>query len=162
MGHESLSEFLQYHVERVTMWRNRNCLLKFSINHKKTELFKNISPNIFREIIKYAWFYIIKDIIIKILHSFLIPSSSSYMASMMLTNSLDDLSRSLLSIRCLNICHSWMHSAISPEAFSTRFSITSGLSVFLFSKRWWSSPMEGGHTNMKLVSGNMACIFLAP
>jgi hypothetical protein len=54
MGNLPLTEFLEYHTERVMMWRNRNCLLKISLNHKDSELFKGISPDVFKEIIKYA------------------------------------------------------------------------------------------------------------
>lgn len=153
------------------MWRNRNCLMKLCLNSKQTELFKGLSADVFREIIKYAWkiisltLYInyrnIKDLT-KSFHSFLSSNSSSYNASMIPRNSCEDLSRSLLRIRCLNMCHSSMHSPISPVEFSKRFAITSGLSVFLFNRREWSSDIEGGHTNIKLVSGKMAWIFLAP
>jgi hypothetical protein len=52
MGKET--EFLEFHTDRVTMWRNRNCLLKLSLNSKQTEVFKGISADVFREIIKYA------------------------------------------------------------------------------------------------------------
>ena len=54
MGNQKLAEYLEFHTERVKMWRNRNCLLKLSLNSKKTELFKGISADVFREIIKYA------------------------------------------------------------------------------------------------------------
>ena len=54
MGNQKLAEYLEFHTERVKMWRNRNSLLKLSLNSKKTELFKGISADVFREIIKYA------------------------------------------------------------------------------------------------------------
>jgi len=51
---EEIAEFLDYHERRMTMWKNRNCLLKICINRKNTEIFKGISIPVFKEIIKYA------------------------------------------------------------------------------------------------------------
>ena len=51
--HEDISEILDIHFTRETMWRNRNCLLKLYLTKNKSK-FKPFSLGIFREIIKYA------------------------------------------------------------------------------------------------------------
>ena len=54
--HVKLVDELDDMMRREVMWRNRNCLLKIGINREKTPVsaFKNISLDLFREIIKYA------------------------------------------------------------------------------------------------------------
>jgi hypothetical protein len=56
MGHAMLTDYIDFHYKRDTLWRNRNCLLKIALNRDKTsqETFKNIHFDLFREIIKYA------------------------------------------------------------------------------------------------------------
>lgn len=52
-GFEELTDILDYYHKKETMWKNRNCLLKFYLSKEKTP-FKNLSLGVFREIIKYA------------------------------------------------------------------------------------------------------------
>lgn len=56
MGHGPLVDTLDYHIQREKMWRNRNCLLKIALSKDKTpvQTFKQVSLDLFREIIKYA------------------------------------------------------------------------------------------------------------
>lgn len=53
--HAELVDFLDYHVRRETMWRNRNCLIKIAHSRDQAQgEFKTLPVNLFREIIKYA------------------------------------------------------------------------------------------------------------
>lgn len=47
-------EVLKPLVQNAKQWKDRNCLVKLMLNHKQTDLFKNINKDKFRAIIKYA------------------------------------------------------------------------------------------------------------
>lgn len=51
---EEVIEVLKPLIHNAKQWKDRNCLVKLMLNHKQTDLFKNINEGKFRAIIKYA------------------------------------------------------------------------------------------------------------
>ena len=54
MGHGEVAEYLEPHIIKAQMWRNKNCLVKIYLNKSKTKKFSRVPNGVFREIIKYA------------------------------------------------------------------------------------------------------------
>ena len=54
VGENEMGTYLKPFELRAANYANRNCLLKIMLNKKNTVAFKNMSNDVFKEIIKYA------------------------------------------------------------------------------------------------------------